>query len=118
MKVLAKFRLWEKAERDRSGNKNPETVPNVHLKFAAVQDAIFGPYTPSGQIEMTVVKRDDRRNKARRECLILRSLALTVALLLSGCQYVGCRLAFGGHQQCRYLLEVCDAERPCDEGGR
>ncbi len=51
----------------------------------------------------------------RRRLAFSGALALTVALLLSGCQYVGCRLAFGGHQQCRYLLEVCDAERPFDE---
>jgi len=28
----------------------------VTLKFAAVKDAVFGPYTPSGNLEMAVVK--------------------------------------------------------------
>lgn len=46
---------------------------------------------------------------------ILLMVTITLAVSLSGCQYLGCRLAFGGHQQCAYLLTVCDAERPCDE---
>ena len=61
--VLAKFRLWCKEERAstwrvdpaRPDSPKPEQEPRVVLKFQAVQDEVFGPYTPSGTIEMTVV---------------------------------------------------------------
>ena len=59
--VVAKFRLWEKAERaptwrkDRADQLGPEQEPRVVLKFSAVKDEVFGPYTPDGQLSMTVV---------------------------------------------------------------
>ena len=62
MKVVAKFRLWEKAERAPSWTApttpdapKPEQEPRIAMKFSAVKDAVFGPYTPSGSLEMTVI---------------------------------------------------------------
>lgn len=59
MRVVAKFKMWERSERERyqmAQGTDPEADPNVKLKFSAVKDAIFGPYTPAGSLEMTVVK--------------------------------------------------------------
>ncbi len=62
MKVIAKFRLWSKEERastwtpsDRPDSPKPEQEPRVVLKFSAVKDDVFGPYTPSGNLDMTVI---------------------------------------------------------------
>ena len=61
MRVLAKFKLWEKSERERHRQKDMtdeqfEAQANSSLKLSAVKDAVFGPFTPSGSLEMTVVK--------------------------------------------------------------
>lgn len=59
MKVLCKFRLWEKAERSPSwpkGDPHEVSEPRVVLKLSAVKDEVFGPYTPAGELSMTVIK--------------------------------------------------------------
>jgi len=56
-RVLAKFRCWEKSERVATsakvdGVEKPNATASV--KLSAVKDDIFGPYTPSGNLEMQV----------------------------------------------------------------
>lgn len=60
MKVLAKFRLWEKSERAPSANYTKDypadSDARITMKMSAVKDAVFGPYTPAGELSMTVIK--------------------------------------------------------------
>ena len=56
MSMICKFRLWEKAERAPYDGAKPDTEARVICKFSAVKDEVFGPYTPAGSLEMTVVK--------------------------------------------------------------
>ena len=56
-RVLCKFRCWEKSERVPSmakvdGADRPNATMTVRL--TAVKDEVFGPYTPSGNLDMQV----------------------------------------------------------------
>ena len=70
MKVIAKFRLWEKAQRVQGALVDGKEQANCTLKFNAVKDDIFGPYTPSGDINMVVVQSVGEHFELGKEYLL------------------------------------------------